>query len=82
MKHVLLLASAAPMALFAAFASTPALAQTATPQEQQQAVQPDAGVDEQAPVAQERATRSAQGRSPGTQATENLGDDSNAQVAD
>ncbi len=82
MKHVLLLASAAPMALFAAFASTPALAQTATPQEQQQAVQPDAGVDEQAPVAQERATRSAQGRSPGTQATENLSDDSNAQVAD
>jgi iron complex outermembrane receptor protein len=82
MKHVLLLASAAPMALLATFASTPARAQTATPQEQQQAVQPDAGVDEQAPVAQERATRSAQGRSPGTQATENLGDDSNAQLAD
>ncbi|MDP1026814.1 TonB-dependent receptor [Sphingomonas sp. KR1UV-12] len=69
MKRFLLMASAAPFALLA----MPASAQDATPQEQAQAAAPDAGVDEQAPVAQERATKSAQGRSPGTTATENLG---------
>lgn len=79
MTRHLLLMSAAPFAL----TITPASAQVATPtpQERQQAAAPDATVDEQAPVAQERATEAAQGRSPGTAATENLTDDTAAPAA-
>ncbi len=79
MTRHLLLMSAAPFAL----TITPASAQVATPtpQERQQAAAPDATVDEQAPVAQERATEAAQGRSPGTAATENLTDDTAAAAA-
>lgn len=68
MKHHALLLSVAPFALLAA----PAMAQTATPEQKVQAADPNAPIEAQAPVAQEQATASAAGRSPGTEATENL----------
>ena len=68
MKHHVLLLSAAPLALIAA----PVAAQQASPAEAARAADPNAPIEAQAPVAQEQATASAAGRSPGTQATENL----------
>ena len=78
MKHCVLLMSVAPLALIA----MPAGAQTAppaaatqdkaTPQEEAQAADPNAPIEDQAAVAQEEATASAAGRSPGVQGTENI----------
>ncbi len=68
MKRCALFVSAAPFALMA----TAAWGQAATVVEQRQAAVPDASLEAQAPVAQERATNAAKGKSPGTEATENL----------
>ncbi|MGA1798975.1 TonB-dependent receptor [Sphingomonas sp. 4RDLI-65] len=78
MTRFSLLVSVAPFALVAA----PAFGQAATSQEKQEAAAPDASIEAQAPVAQERATKSAKGRSPGVGATENLPAGTNAEAAD
>jgi TonB-dependent receptor len=71
MKRYPLWLSVAPFALVA----TQAWGQTATPAQETAAAAPDATIEEQAPVAKDQAVQAATGRSPGTQATENLPED-------
>lgn len=68
MTRSVLLMTVAPLALTA----MPAFGQSATSTEASEAAVPNAPIEDQAPVAQEQATDSAAGRSPGTQATENI----------
>lgn len=68
MFRYMLLTSAAAVAL----CSMPALAQSNTADIKAAAPEDDASIENQAPVAQDRAVANAEGRSPGVEATQNI----------